>query len=116
MPTYASIDDYAEYVGHPVDEFTPRIMTRASLNVDKALVGAIYDTDTNGLPTGTDVNGQPLADAFRDATCAAARPMVEDWDDIPTPAGCCAECQLTTESFDILRSAGLIPVRIRMRG
>lgn len=117
MPVYASVDDYADYTGEPTaSEFSPRHMARASLCVDKALVGAVYPTDSTGLPTGTDVNGVDLVDVFRDATCAAARPLVEDWDEIPVPPGCCPECQLTTEAFDILRSAGLLPVRLRMVG
>jgi hypothetical protein len=116
MPMYATVDDYAEYVGHPVEEFTPRHMVRASQCVDKGLLGAIYPTDSNGMPTGNDTNGVPLIEVFRDATCAAARPLVEDWDEIPTPPGCCSECQLTDEAFDILREAGLLPPRFYMHG
>lgn len=117
MPVYATVDDYSDYMGEPNPEFSPRFMARASQTIDKALVGAIYPTDVNGLPTGTDMSGlTPLADVFRDATCAQARPLVEDWDDIPVPPGCCPDCQLTTETFDILRGAGLLPVRLRMRG
>lgn len=117
MPTYATIDDYMQYVGYSVPEFPPRHMVRASQRIDKGLVGAIYPTDADGLPTGNDVNGVPLINVFRDATCAAARPLVEDWDDeIPTPPGCCPDCRLTDEAFDILREAGLLPARLYMRG
>lgn len=115
-PVYATIDDYAVYMGEPIDEFPPRYMARASQTIDKALVGAIYPTDGTGLPTGDDINGTPLSEVFRDATCAQARTMVEDWDDWPTPPGCCADCQLTAEAFDILRSAGLIPITLRLLG
>jgi hypothetical protein len=117
MPVYATIDDYANYMGEPsTAEFSPRYMTRASLVIDKALVGAIYPTDVNGLPTGTDINGVNLTDVFRDATCAQARTLVEDWEEWPTPVGCCPDCQLTAEAFDILRGSGLIPIVIRMWG
>ncbi len=114
MPVYATVDNYIDYTGNPVPaEIPPRTMVRASQSVDKALVGAIYDTDVNGLPIDT-----VLIAALRDATCAAARPLVEGWDmPIPTPPGCCPDCQLTTEAFDILRGVGLLPIRfLRMRG
>lgn len=117
MPTYASVDDYADYMGEPTaSEFSPRYMTRASLAIDKALVGAIYPTDSGGLPTGNDINGVLLTNVFRDATCAQARTLVEDWDEWPTPPGCCPDCNLTVEAFDILRGAGLLPATIRMVG
>lgn len=117
MPVYATIDNYTDYVGVAVPEFSPRLMARASMVIDKALVGAIYPTDpTTNLPLGTDVNGVALADVFRDATCAQARTLVEDWEDWPTPVGCCPDCQLTAEAFDVLRGAGLIPITLRMLG
>lgn len=119
MPVYADIDDYATYVGVPLaKEFPSRIMTRASLEIDKALVGARYETDDDDMPTDAD-----LIDVLRDATCAQARPLVEQWmasfcDDpkkqmqMPAPDGC-----LTTEAYDILFNARLLPVRhLRMRG
>jgi len=43
-------------------------LARASLAVDRALIGAIYDTDSNGMPTDADV----LA-AIKRATIAQAR-------------------------------------------
>lgn len=119
MPDYADIDDYAAYVGVPLaKEFPSRIMTRASLEIDKALVGARYEVDDDDMPTDTE-----LLAALKDATCAQARPLVEHWmasfcDDpkkrmqMPAPDGC-----LTTEAYDILRAARLLPVRhLRMRG
>lgn len=112
MPVYATVDDYTDYMGIPNAEFPPRFMARASAMIDKALVGAIYPTDVNGLPTGTDVTGRLLADVFRDATCAQARPLVEDWDD--WGEGCPG--YLTAEAFDILRLAGLLPIVLRMLG
>jgi hypothetical protein len=115
-PVYATVDDYADYMGEPTPEFPPRYMSRASLTIDKALVGAIYNTDSTGLPTDSDVNGVPLTSVLRDATCAQARTMVEDWDDWPTPPGCCPDCNLTAEAFDILRGSGLLPITLRMIG
>lgn len=122
MPDYADIDDYAAYTGVPLPrEFPSRIMTRASLEIDKALVGARYQTDDDGMPTDAS-----LVIAFRNATCAQAVPLVERWmasfcDDpkmkqllmtMPAPDGC-----LTTEAYDILRAARLLPIRhLRMRG
>jgi hypothetical protein len=139
MPTYATIDDYIQYTGIPIPgpmpldptmliqdegccgagptEVPPRIFIRASMAVEKALVGAIYDTDVTGMPTDT-----TLVEVFKDATCAQARPHVECFlnppmwgakgvKPMPPPPE-----HLTTEAFDILRSAGLIPITLRMLG
>lgn len=43
-------------------------LERASLAVDKALIGALYDTDNDGLPTDTTV-----AEALKKATILQAR-------------------------------------------
>lgn len=141
MPVYATVDDYTEYTGEPlptVDEWAihagtsspveipPRIFIRASLAIDKALVGARYDIDVDGLPTDAD-----LITALKEATCAQARLLVKQyihhqkaancppdpkmkalWMDMPQMDG-----GLATEAYDILRSARLLPVRfVRMRG
>lgn len=136
MPTYATIDDFIVYTGIPIpapmptdpgmlitdgccgsgtNEVPPRVFIRASLSIEKALVGAIYDTDVTGMPTDTTLIG-----VFKDATCAQARPHVECFlnpmlygikGQTPPPME-----HLTTEAFDILRSAGLLPITLRMLG
>lgn len=134
MPVYATVDDYVDYTGEPIRqpdewamhagmggpiEIPPRIMSKASLQIDRALIGAVYTTDGAGLPTDT-----VLIEALRDATCAQARPMVKHHvhqlgcdDDkkagkypMPMSSG------LTMEAYDILRAAGLLPVTLRMMG
>jgi hypothetical protein len=113
-PVYASIDDYAVYTGEPIPaEFPPRIMAKASLEIDKALVGACYETDDDGMPTDSDVR-----EAFRDATCAQARPHVMHYADptAPTMTPPVPFAHLTCEAFDILRGIGLIPITLRMVG
>lgn len=133
MPVYATIDDYIVYTGVPIaapyvpddgllippgpmmpTEVPPRVFIRASLAVDKALVGAIYATDTDGLPTDT-----TLIEVFRDATCAQARHMVDCFLNPPLPnqpKPMPYVEHLCTEAFDILRGAGLIPITLRMLG
>jgi hypothetical protein len=144
MPTYATIDDFIVYTGIPIpapmpadpamlitdgccgsgtNEVPPRIFIRASMAVDKALVGAIYDTDSTGMPTDT-----TLVEVFKDATCAQARPLVDAFLSAQSPWGKDAkldtyyverlqqEGALTVEAFDILRSAGLLPITLRMLG
>lgn len=109
QPVYATVDDYITYVGVAVPEFSPRVMARASRTIDRALVGAIYDTDTGGLPTDA-----TLAGVLRDATCAQARPMVDALcqdQSAPAPDG-----RLTIEAFDILYVAGLLPTSVRLTG
>ena len=135
MPVYATVDEYVEYTGEPIRqpdewamhagmggpvEIPPRIMAKASLAIDKALVGARYDVDEDDMPTDT-----VLIEALRDATCAQARPMVKHY---VHQLGCDDDKKagkypmsmsggLTTEAYDILRSVGLLPVGcLRMRG
>jgi hypothetical protein len=141
MPVYATIDDYTEYTGEPlptVDEWAlhagtsspvelpPRIFIRASLAIDKALVGARYEVDDDGLPTDAD-----LVTALKEATCAQARLLVKEYIHHQKMANCPPDPKmkalmmawpkmddgLATEAYDILRSARLLPVRhLRMRG
>lgn len=73
MPdTYATTSDYRDYIdGGPVPAELTRAMLRdASRRVDRAMKGAIYDTDPRGNPIDCDI-----AEAFRDAVCA----QVQDW-------------------------------------
>jgi hypothetical protein len=135
MPVYATIDDYIQYTGVPISppympedllipagsagpmgptEVPPRVFIRASLAIDKALVGAIYTTDVDGLPTDA-----ALLEVFKDATCAQARHMVECFVNPPVPGQPKPVPymeHLSTEAFDILRGAGLIPITLRMLG
>lgn len=65
---YATSDEYQDAVGQNA---TDRQLADASLAVDKALIGAIYNTDSDGLPT--DPN---LLAAMKRATIAQARAII----------------------------------------
>jgi hypothetical protein len=51
----------------PAEPEATRMLTRASEVVDGALLSAVYDTDTLGMPTDTDV-----IEALSNATCEQA--------------------------------------------
>jgi hypothetical protein len=68
---YATPADLAEFAGaDAVDEDSPRLLARASEEVDSLLLAAIYETTADGLPTDPQV-----LDALKRATCA----VVEWW-------------------------------------
>lgn len=76
---YATLSDYRGYTGDTTDTASVALLTRASLDIDNALKGALYDVDDNtGLPTKTKV-----IEALRDATCA----QVQWWDEIGDTSG-----------------------------
>jgi len=70
--TYASTSDYVNYLdGEPApEELTRGMLVSASRRVDRALRGARYAVDADGMPTDCEVIA-----ALRAATCA----QVEDW-------------------------------------
>jgi len=75
---YATIADYRTW---SQDAITPDarvtwLLARASEDIDRALIGAVYSVDTNGMPTEAD-NIQ----TFNDATCAQAAFRQEVSDD-----------------------------------
>lgn len=76
---YASISDYQPVTGQTAPaELTRQSFAAASRRVDRALIGAVYDVDDDGMPTKPDI-----VDAFREATCA----VVEAWVDAGDPTG-----------------------------
>ncbi|WP_406014328.1 hypothetical protein OG520_22155 [Streptomyces sp. NBC_00984] len=66
MPrVYATPEQLAEYTGQPAPADAARLLTRASEDVDDALLTAVYDTDADGMPT------EPaIVAALANATCA----------------------------------------------
>lgn len=62
---YSTVDELTTWLGDypPVNAST--LLTRASLVIDDALVGAVYAVDVDGMPTDSVVVG-----ALRDAVCA----------------------------------------------
>lgn len=69
MRQYADSTALAAYPGGDTvpAEDAEALLRTASRAVDKLLTGILYDTDSDGLPTDTDV-----AQALEDATCAIA--------------------------------------------
>lgn len=62
---YATTSDLADLIGEAaVPANAGLLLTRASREIDQALLCAVYATDDNGNPTDAD-----LIAAFRDATC-----------------------------------------------
>lgn len=88
------------------------LCARASADVDHALVGAIYDTDDDLLPTDPAV-----AEALRDAVCAQVAAWASAEPATPGPAGRMrvvappGERGLCAAAVAPLRLAGLLPVR-----
>ena len=67
-PVYATPDELATWLG--LDEPPAGAVTAlrdASLDVDRLLIGVVYETDADGRPTD-----QHVIDTLRDATCAQA--------------------------------------------
>lgn len=126
---YATLAQFAGYLRKvPPDDFDPQSLVRASRRVDRALIGAIYDVDTDGRPTDL-----TIAAALRDATCAQAL----WWDELGDTTGSGALSEwgeveigqvrlrrsgnsrgeagansplLCLAAEDFLRAAGLLPV------
>lgn len=53
MPLYATLQQYRDWSGDQSAELTQRDLTRASRLITAATAGAVYTTDSNGLPTNT---------------------------------------------------------------
>lgn len=73
---YATVSDYLAHTGTTVPPAgLDRLLTVASNRVDEILIGCIYDTDSQGRPTDTDVKGW-----LRDATCEQVLYMLDTGD------------------------------------
>lgn len=69
MPTYVTPAEYATFLGtDPAPANTERLLRRASVTIDSLLVGAVYQTDTNGLPTDAD-----LLEVIKECVCLQAQ-------------------------------------------
>jgi hypothetical protein len=98
---YATLADYVAWSG---DQITPPervtwLLARASEDVDRALIGAVYPVNTNGMPTdAADV------ETFKEATCAQAAFRLELSDD----TAALAMPPLGPEALKILHLAGAV--------
>jgi len=68
MP-YATLQEFTDFLDpDPVPANAARLLKNASRKLDQLLIGAVYDTDAEGLPTDPE-----LADVFREAVCLQAQ-------------------------------------------
>jgi len=66
---YATVEEFTDYLDpDPVPANAARLLTKASRRLDRLLIGAIYETDEDGLPTDPD-----LIEVFREAVCIQAQ-------------------------------------------
>ncbi|WP_328683144.1 hypothetical protein [Streptomyces sp. NBC_00343] len=66
---YATVEEFTDYLDpDPVPDNAARLLNRASKRLDSVLIGAVYETDENGLPTDPD-----LVEIFREAVCIQAQ-------------------------------------------
>jgi hypothetical protein len=121
---YATSEDYAAWTGQPAPDGVERLLTRASEDIDDALLTSVYCTDDAGVSTEADVR-----EALRDATCAQVEYQQETgdtgtgaagkWDSVSlgpvslsgrkdTASGP-ADLDLAPRAHRALRRAGLLP-------
>jgi hypothetical protein len=111
------------------DQATEDQLARASLAVDRALIGALYNTDTDGMPTDTDT-----ITALKEATIAQARAIAANdlgpnlksasigsssySYDTATPNGLSLQYGggLCPDAAAILQLAGLTPAGVTIHG
>ncbi|MEU6651281.1 hypothetical protein ABZ904_18010 [Streptomyces sp. NPDC046900] len=66
---YATVEELTEFLApDPVPANAARLLDRASTKLDQLLIGAVYDTDADGLPLDP-----ALAAVFREAVCIQAQ-------------------------------------------
>ncbi len=129
MRVYATLTDYADWTDTPAPStLDQRAFLFASRRLDRALIGARYDTDTAGMPTAAGV-----IEAMREATCAIVEAWIEagdatgtgrlpgpEWGSVSiggvslsrpstTPAGT-GTTDLPEKAEDVLILAGLLPL------
>ncbi|MEE4540987.1 hypothetical protein V2S66_03265 [Streptomyces sp. V4-01] len=76
LPVYATVQQLGVFLAPaPVPDNAERLLTNASRRLDGLLMGARYETDSNGAPTEQDV-----IDLFREAVCLQAQ-YIADLDD-----------------------------------
>ena len=83
MPrVYATPEQYTAWTGQPAPTGVERLLARASRDIDAALLTAIYDTDSTGMPTDPDIVA-----TLADATCAQVEYQQATGDDGTGAAG-----------------------------
>ena len=127
---YATADDVINWIGDYPPANVDILLARASLVVEELVMGVVYDTDVNGLPTDTTAIA-----ALRDAVCAQvawwvpAIPAAGDcgsedgWPRMarasrpdPTVGGKLARPDVAPDVGRILHVAGMFPSHARLLG
>jgi hypothetical protein len=99
---YATAEDLADYLGEqPPPDNAATLLDRASTYVDDILIGAYYQTDTNGNPVDEDV-----AEALRKATCAQVLYWAETGNTSGTETGDGGWRDMTIGNVRLSRSSG----------
>lgn len=131
---YATQEQYRAWSGDETATVSDALLTRASMQVDLILRGAVYDVNDQSMPTNVDV-----IQALQDATCA----QIQWWDELgdTTGAGAASQFQsaalgsasytkgyssagsnagngsgLSPTAFQILEVAGLLPFGVWVCG
>jgi len=123
MRIYATVEEFADFLDpDPVPANAARLLKNASRRLDVLLLGARYDTDTDGMPTAAN-----LVDLLREGVCLQAQ-YIADLDD-ETGANANISTQTvgsvtvtralslvgggtprdSPELLDLLRTSGLVP-------
>lgn len=124
--SYITTADYLAATGNPATEDQIR---RASLAVDRALIGAIYATDTDGIPTDAGVlaavKDATLAQVAAVATAEGTRTLKSASigsasytyaDPIPGGRTLPAGGGLCPDAYAALQVAGVLPAGVDIRG
>jgi len=66
---YATVEEFTDFLDpDPVPVNASRLLDRASTKLDQLLIGAVYETDEDGLPTDT-----ALTAVLKEAVCLQAQ-------------------------------------------
>ncbi|MEV5472967.1 hypothetical protein AB0L66_11495 [Streptomyces sp. NPDC052207] len=126
---YATVEEFGDYLDpDPLPANAARLLTKASRRLDRILLGAVYKTDENGLPTNPD-----LIEVFREAVCLQAAYIADLGDETGANANVSRMTlgnqtieraisvvgsgtpRVSPDLMDLLQVKGLLPIRPRTR-
>ncbi|MFD8072159.1 hypothetical protein ACFV3E_05850 [Streptomyces sp. NPDC059718] len=129
---YATVEEFTDFLDpDPVPTNAARLLDRASTKLDQILLGAVYETDADGLPTDP-----ALAAVFREAVCIQAQYVNALGDETGANAnvasmtlgnqsivralggsrgsGATTTPRVSQDLLDLLKASGLLPIRPRV--
>ncbi|MFJ3665067.1 hypothetical protein ACIPSE_01285 [Streptomyces sp. NPDC090106] len=127
---YATVEEFTDYLDpDPVPPNAARLLAKASRRLDRLLIGAVYETDDNDLPTDPE-----LIEVFREAVCIQAQYIADLGDETGAMANV-SQMELGNQKIvraisvvgsgtprvapdllDLLQAKGLLPVYPRTWG